>query len=228
MVKKLVIAWFAFVAASASFIAGASAAPVGYEFDGLAFYQFGAPADVATGTPTGGPDTGFIRITNNGASTFTGTIGYNAIAGSGTPSTYTISVTLNAGDHISISPNSESSNQGGYNGPTGTIQNGAQYEMKGTVSLGGNSELVDLTIFDKDIHSGAPRTNPFGVVLDNYIIQGGDNMGRDTGDDFETTQTPGPFSFVERVGGTVPEPATLLLLSGGVGAIAAFRRFRAG
>ncbi len=184
---------------------------VNYTFNGLAFYQFGAPGDVAAGTPTGSPDTGFIRITNAGSSTFTGTIGYNALSGSATNFSYVINVTLNPGDHVSIAPNVESSNQDGYNGPFGTIQNGVQYEMKGTVSDGVNSMAVDLTIYDKDIHSGVFQTNPFGVTLDNYIVQGGDPYGRDTGDDFEVNQAPGAFQFSN--GSAAPEPASLALLA---------------
>src|SRR5438445_4136975 len=69
--------------------------------------------------------------------------------------------------------------------------------MSGMVSLGGNSQSVFLSIFDKDIHSGSPRTNPYGVTLDNFILQGGDSYGRDTGDDYETTQAPGSFQFAQ-------------------------------
>src|SRR5207237_1998446 len=65
------------------------------------------------------------------------------------------------------------------------------------VSLGANSQSVFLSIFDKDIHSGSPRTNPYGMTLDNFILQGGDSFGRDTGDGYETTQAPGPFQFAQ-------------------------------
>src|SRR2546425_541549 len=173
-----------------------ASAPVGYEFDGLAFYQFGAPGDLAGG-PGGCPDTGFVRITNNGASTFTGTLGFTAISGFGANDSASYSVTLAPGAHPSFSFNCESSNQFGFNGAFGTTQNGAEFFMMGTVSNGTNSESVNLSVFDKDIHSGAPRLNPFGVALDNYILQGGDPLGRDTSDNYETTQAPGPFQFFE-------------------------------
>jgi hypothetical protein len=177
--------------------ATATAAPlVPYQFDGLAFYQFGAPGDLCCG-PGGGPDTGFVRITNNGASTFVGNIGFNAITGGGTNQSSSYAVTLNPGFNVAISIDSESSNVGGFNGPTGTTQPGAEFFMKGTVSLGSDSQAVSLSIFDKDIHSGVFRTNPFGVNLDNYILQGGDSLGRDTGDGFETTQTSGKFQFAQ-------------------------------
>src|SRR5690348_7453693 len=174
-----------------------AATPVGFQFDGLAFYQFGAPTDLVPGAPGGCPDTGFVRITNNGASTFNGTIGFNAVSGGGANDSAAYAVTLNPGDHSSFSFQCESSNQGGFNGPTMTTQNGAQLFMFGTVSVGASSESVNFAIYDKDIHSGSFRTNPFGVVLDNYILQGGDPLGRDTADAYETTQAPGPFQFVE-------------------------------
>lgn len=186
----------------AAMLGGASAAgavtPVGYQFDGLAFYQFGAPTDLAGG-PVGSPDTSYVRITNNGASTFTGAVGFNAVTGGIAPLDFSNSfaVTLAPGNHHSYSFSNEGSNQGGFNGPTGTLQPGAQFFMKGTVTNGSNSEIVNLTILDKDIHSGVFRVNPLGVSLDNYILQGGDPLGRDTGDAYETTQTPGPFRFFE-------------------------------
>jgi hypothetical protein len=185
---------------------------VNYTFNGLAFYQFGGPND-NVGLYSGSPDTGFVRITNAGSSTFTGTIGFNALSNFVGDVTYTVNVTLNPGDHFSISPYSESSNLGGFNGPynSGVPQNGVQYEMKGTVSDGVNSMAVDLTIYDKDIHSGVFAINPFGVNLDNYILQGGDPYGRDTGDSFETSQAQGAFQFSN--GSAAPEPASLALLA---------------
>jgi len=167
---------------------------VPYQFDGVAFYQFGAPPDACCG-PGGLPDTGYVRITNNGTSTFVGNIGFHAIACTGIDFSNSFSVTLNPGDHRTFSFSPEGSNFGGFNGPCGGLQDGAQFFMSGTVSLGSDSQTVDLSIFDKDIHSGVVRTNPYGVIVDNYILQGGDPFGRDTQDDFETTQTPGNFQF---------------------------------
>src|SRR5438094_814593 len=135
---------------------------VPYQFDGLAFYQFGAPADLCCG-PIGSPDTGFIRITNSGPSTFAGLIGFIAEGGNGVDYSQLYSVTLNPGDHVSISINNESSNQGGYNGFSG-----AEFMMSGMVSLWANSQSVFLSIFDRDIHSGSPRTNPDIVAPANF------------------------------------------------------------
>jgi hypothetical protein len=88
------------------------------------------------------------------------------------------------------------------------VQDGAQFFMTGAVALGGDSEAVDLSIFDKDIHSGVPRTNPYAVLLDNYILQGGDPYGRDTGDGYEVTQAPGPFQFAQTGGAPQDESIT--------------------
>src|SRR2546426_8908890 len=165
---------------------------VPYQFDGLAFYQVGDPPDKLPAAPSADIDTGFIRITNSGPSTFVGTIGFIAEGGNGNDYSASYPMTLNPGDHVSISINSESSNQGGYNGFFG-----AEFMMSGMVSLGTDSQAVFLSIFDRDIHSGSLRTNPFGVTLDNFILADGDPFGRDTGDDYEGTQVPGPFQFAQ-------------------------------
>src|SRR5712692_1947007 len=94
-----------------------AAAVVPYQFDGVAFYQFGDPGDKLVGAPSPNPDTGFVRITNSGGSTFAGNIGFNAITGGGGDQSRSYAVTLNPGDHVSISIDSESSNAGGFNEP---------------------------------------------------------------------------------------------------------------
>jgi hypothetical protein len=185
--------------ASLALVTAAPAASVPFQFDGLAIYQFGGPptADFHFGADAA-PDTGFIVITNNGTSTFAGTIGFNAIDGNGGDQSASYAVTLTPGQSATVTINGDSSNFCGYNGPCGdlsTPQQGAEFVMVGTVTLGANSAPVSLSIFDKDIHSGVFQTNPFGVSLDNYIMQGGDPFGRDTFDDFEVSQAPGHFQF---------------------------------
>ena len=209
--------------------ATSQATPVGYQFDGLAFYQDGNASDLSPlALYNASPDTGFFRISNNGASTFTGTIGQVAVSSGGVDRSFTVPVTLNPGAGITLSTSEESSNFGGWNGPGGDLGNpqpGIKIVMSGTVSLGPNSEPVDLSIFDKDIHSPVVLTNPFGVDLDNYILQGGDPFGRDTGDAFEETRnrenrSPGPFQFLE----AVPEPASDLLMAVGAAVLLVGRR----
>lgn len=203
------------------------ASPIGYQFDGDAFYQYGDPADLSPlSLYRGAFDTSFFRITNNGASTFTGNIGQVAIGANGADRSFSVPVTLNPGQSITLGTSEESSNFGGWNGPGNDLANpqpGIKILVNGTVSLGADAELVDLSIYDRDIHSSVFKTNPFGVELDNYILQGGDPYGRDTGDDFETGQAPGHFQFYEA---GVPEPTSLALVSIGIMGLASFRRGR--
>jgi hypothetical protein len=194
------------------------AGSVGYTLDVTTTYSDSLPA--GTLTPFGGPspDTGYYTITNNGTSTFTGTVGQLALAGNGGNYNFTSgTITLAAGQSIAIAVNSESSNQGGYNGPFGTVQPGVTIQINGSVTDGVNTQAVGLSVNDADIHSGAPRTNPFGVTLDSYVLQGGDNLGRDTGDGYEETQASGHFEFFDAGPSATPEPASMTLF--GIGAL---------
>src|SRR5207249_2493934 len=78
--------WTAFVLVAAT-VAVFAAAPadatvtaVSYSFQGHAFYQFGDPADKCSDCASAGPDTGWVTVTNNGTSTFDGSIGFNAVS----------------------------------------------------------------------------------------------------------------------------------------------------
>jgi hypothetical protein len=116
-------------------------------------------------------------------------------------------LTLAPGQDAYITIDSEASNVGGFNGGFGTAENGVEALINGVFG----ALPVSLSVFDKDIHSGSPRINPFGVTLDNYVLQGGDPLGRDTGDSFETTQAEGTFEFLKSSRGVVPVPAALPL-----------------
>src|SRR2546421_12895339 len=70
MVAVVAAALFPMVAGGT--VASADAV-VPYQFDGLAFYQSGDPADKLPAAPSAGTDTGFIRITNSGGATVVGT-----------------------------------------------------------------------------------------------------------------------------------------------------------
>lgn len=227
--KKLMTMGLVALGASFVLVASASAAGVPYLFNGVASYQLFPPFAPVSSLPSAtfnfGPlpptpneplgawdgvgDTGLLVITNNSpCTTFCGNIGFNAISGCGLNFNSSHAVCLAPGQSAALSINNESSNFCGYNGPfnTSTPQLGAEFFMNGTVSLdptcgcGSGTELVDLSIFDKDIHSGVFRTNPFGVFLDNDILQGGDPFGRDTGDTYEVSQAPGPFQFASSIG----------------------------
>src|SRR5262245_57114910 len=158
------------------FVASASA-QVPYHFTGTALYQFGGPpAATFHFGPDGNPDTSFVVITNDCTSTFTGNIGFNALSGCGVDFSSSHAVTLAPGQSASVSINDEASNQCGYNGPfdsAPTAQQGAEFFMDGTVTLGANTEPLVRRILDRDIHSHVFATNSFGVTLDNYILQGG-------------------------------------------------------
>jgi PEP-CTERM motif-containing protein len=197
-------------------VGAAQAAPLGYTLDVTAFYQFGGSPDAG---PSGSPDTSEVTFTNNGTTTFSGNLILDGTSpGQGHLNT-TLAVTLTPGQSKTLSLSNEASNQGGWNKVTGQPDNGIQVELVGLIN---GSESVNLSVFDKDIHSGVPRSAN-GTLSDSYVLQGGDPFGGDTGDAFETTQANGHFEFFEAGGGTaVPEPATLMLLGPGLVGISGF------
>lgn len=201
-------------------LAGVARAAVGYSIDITTFYQFGVPPDLTfSDFGTASPDTGYWRATNTGSTTFSGTIGQIALSGFGPDFSYSHAVTLAPGASVVFAVNDESSNFGGYGGPFGFPQNGVEIYLTG---LFDGAEAVDLRVFDRDIHSGVPRLNPLGELLDSYVLQGGSAFGGDTGDDFEVSQAPGHFSFIE----AVPEPGTVSLFA--LGCIGLAWRLRRG
>ena len=166
--------------------------PIPYRISVSAFYQYGTPSDLRAG-PSGSPETGYARFSNGGTSTFAGTISMGGRAGVGGDYNTSYSNTWGNGNMGSLSLMYETSNMGGWNKVSGGADDGILLSAQGTVSKDGFSAPVNLTVRDKDIHSGSSRTNPFGVYLDNYILQGGDPFGRDTGDGYETSQASGTF-----------------------------------
>ncbi len=217
-----------FAAAVASATAAGASAQLSYQFDLTAFYQFGAPSDLVAG-PAGGPDTGFLRVANSGATTFVGTISLFGI----TPSNVTYSTTYSTGAGGwgtgaagSLSINSESSNVGGFNidpSNPGGPQLGILISINGFITDGSTQAAISLSVYDSQIHSGVFRTNPYGLSLDNYILQGGDAFGRDTGDDYEVTQAPGSYQFAGTIQ-TVPLPTAAASGFLGLAVVASRRR----
>jgi hypothetical protein len=205
----------------------ASADALGYTLDVTTHYQFGAPGgSLGYG---GSPDTGFIELTNSGTTTFTGLLGDVALSNFSGDFSQSVPITLNPGDTAILGTSPESSNIGGFNDPynNGTPQRGIIINIVGTVSDGVNTEGINLSVNDSNIHSGVPRTNPYGVTLDNYVLQGGDPFGRDTGDGYETTQADGHFRFLEEAQAAAPTPAAALsglAMLGGLAVVRSVRR----
>jgi len=123
-------------------------------------------------------------------------------------------VTLAPGQSFVFGTSYESSNVGGFNGPYGSLQPGIEVDIAGAFSDGYNAAW---SVNDADIHSGVFSTNPFGVVVDSWVLQGGDPYGQDTGDDFEVSQAPGLYTFTHTSG--VPEPETWAMMAIGFAAL---------
>ena len=201
--------------------AGAANASLLYQLDITTTYSGGYQGPSATflGVDEASPDTGYITFTNSGTTQFVGTVGDIAVAPGPTNYSKSFLVTLNAGASVAFSVNSESSNVGGFGLTGATIFANGVWD--GVTSR-------NLSVDDIDVHSGVFRTNPFGVTLDNFVLEGGDSLGRDTGDAFEETQAAGHFRFAERGPDSgAPEPATwAMMLMGFLGAGASLRSAR--
>jgi len=181
----------------------------GYKLKVETFYQLSAPSDHVAG-PVGTPETGFARFVNEGTSTLTGTFRLKGVSRGGTLFETTFTSTLAPGASLgSISLNNESSNYGGFNKVAGGPDRGAEIRFDGTASNGaGGSIPVALSVFDGDVHSGSPRTNPFGRVCDSYVIQGGDPYGDDTGDPYELSQAHGFHTWTQAAAPDCTLPGT--------------------
>jgi hypothetical protein len=169
------------------FLESAPTGAVGYQLDLTSSYEF-------FGNP--GEETGFLTVTNNGNSTFSGTVGlYN-----GSTAITSQAATLAPGQSVKLQAGEDSSDVGGFNlDPSGGASGGLQVVLNGTVSNGTASEAVNLSVYDKDIHSGVFQTNPENVFLDNYVLEGGDPFGSNPGHVYETSQPTGHYTFAEIV-----------------------------
>lgn len=196
---------------------------VGYGFVGTS----------SSGIYTASPDTSFVKVWNTGTTTFTGVLSLTGTSGYGSFGHDVVndfgSVTLAPGDSWVLFGGPEASNFGGFNkcqtwvngdsnsgqDPTGIADSGMLFSAKGT--LGANA--LDYSIYDHEIHSGTSATSPFGVTLDNYILQGGDPFGRDTFDTFEEAQAHAFFDITGDRRGTpiscpVPEANPPMIMLG--------------
>jgi hypothetical protein len=168
---------------------------VGYGFVGTS----------SSGIYTANPDTSFVIISNTGDNRFTGSLSLTGISGYGVYGHIDVddnnsgSLSLAPGESWTLFGGPEASNYGGYNkcqtwvfgdpnsgqDPNGPPDSGLLLTITGTLGSAGS---ISYSIYDHEIHSGTSAVNPFGVSLDNYILQGGDPFGRDTGDAFEEAQ----------------------------------------
>lgn len=198
-----------FIAAFAFFyLTGvAQAAHIPYQFDIETGYDYWVSGIGGSANP----DTGWLTITNSGTTSFTGTLGGVGASNYGSWGNVnaTTTTTLGPGGSLFFVMGPESSNMGGFNGSLGI-----EIFLNGTVAQGIDTELVALSIYDMDVHSGVYRTNPCGGYYDSYVLEGGDPIC-DTVDPFESSQAHGHYSFVNS-GAQVPEPSSILLLGSGL------------
>jgi hypothetical protein len=168
------------------------------------------------------PDTGFFQVANTGGSTFSGTIGTIAVSSfAGDLSWLSGTVTLAPGASVSVAIPDDSSAVGGFNGPYYFYRPGIEITLQGTVATAAGSESVNLLAADRDIQSGVFATDPFGLVTDSFVLQGGDPWGFNNGDAFALAQAYGAYTFSQ----PAPEPASALLLAAGLaGCLAAGSR----
>lgn len=207
---KLKFAVGAFFALGFSAVSFANA---GYSLEFVTDYRYGSG---------GRFDSGFATLVNTGTSSYTGKFGAYGVAATGDIVDQLTSITLNPGDSVELlmitnSGYAESSNLGGFGKNVGGPDKGIMLYAQGVASDNCGRTRVDYYAFDSNIHSGVPRVNPFGDTVDSYVLQGGDSMGRDTQDGFETTQADGHLSFSAKAS-CVPAPgAAISMLIGFVG-----------
>jgi hypothetical protein len=208
---------------------------------------YGEPGTSSSGIYTASPDTSFVIIKNTGDNRFVGSLSLTGLSGFGifghidvddhTPGGFSLA----PGESWTLFGGPEASNYGGYNkcqewidgdpnsgqDPNGGADSGLLLHIAGTLGTAGD---IDYSIYDYEVHSGTSRVNPFGVDLDNYILQGGDPFGRDTEDAYEESQAHAFFDVTgSRTAEALPCPtpdagSTALLLGGGLMALASVRR----
>lgn len=200
-----------------------SAVPVGYAISIATAYALSNPFPNRIDRAFAKPDTGYLRMSNTGDTTFIGSVGTTAVtAFAGDMSFSASGIVLAPGDSISIAIPDDASDVGGFNGPAFQARPGVKIWLHGVVSTGSESEPVDLTIADADIHSGVIRKDPLGLMTDSFVLQGGDPWGFDPGDAFELSQAQGNFVFQQ----AAPEPAGIALFALPIAAPIARRRRR--
>ena len=198
-----------------------SAAPVGYGISIATAYALSDPFPNRIDSAFIEPDTGYLQITNTGNTTFVGSVGTVAVSAFAGDLSFTATgIVLAPGYSISIAMPDDSSDVGGFNGPAFQSRPGIEIWLRGFVTDGSGTQAVNLSVADADIHSGAIRVAPSGLLTDSFVLQGGDPWGFDPGDAFELSQAQGKFVFQQ----AAPEPGDLLLLALPIGLLVSLRR----
>ncbi len=187
----------------------ACGAELGYNFAVTTAYSFGDPFQNEIDSNFIEPDTGFFRVANSGASTFSGVIGTIAVSSfAGDLSWQSNPLVLAPGASVSVGIPDDSSAVGGFNGPYYFYRPGVEITLQGVVSDAFGTEPVNLLVADRDIHSGIVQTDPFGLSSDSFVLQGGDPWGFNNGDAYALSQPFGMYVFSQ----PIPEPGTSPLL----------------
>ncbi len=171
-------------------------AGTGYKFDVKTFYQLGGCN--TAGTICANPDTGFLTVTNNGTSSFIGTITLSGTSPSGGPpycatggaASDTWTSGLDVGSSVTLAlgtPNignpytSDSSNCGGYNAPqTQNLAAGAtaifpvgtdDFELAALDNTGGEQiTLLPIPVLQSGSNPGSSGSNTFnpGTIFSTF------------------------------------------------------------
>lgn len=183
---------------------------IGYSFTVTTAYSNGDPFASRIDSNFTEPDDGFFQVANTGDTTFDGVVGTIAVSSfAGDLSWQSGTLVLMPGDAVSVAMPDDSSAVGGFNGPYYFYRPGVEIYLIGTVADGIASEPINLLIADRDIQSGVFQTDPFGLVTDSFVLQGGDPWGFNDGDAFALAQPDGVAVLSQPVG----EPESVLLLS---------------
>ena len=176
---------------------------LGYNFVLTTAYSVGDPFKNQIDTNFIEPDTGFFQVANLGSSTFSGVIGTIAVSSfAGDLSWKSSPLVLAPGASVSVGIPDDSSAVGGFNGPYYFYRPGVEITLQGIVSNETGTEPVDLLVADRDIHSGHVRSDPFSLLSDSFVLQGGDPWGFNNGNDYALSQAYG----VDVLSQPVPEP----------------------
>jgi hypothetical protein len=202
-------------------VAGRSAV-IGYNFTVTTAYAVSDPFPDRLDPSFTEPDTGYFEISDTGKTSFLGVVGTIAVS----PQVGDLSFTsgplvLAPGQSVSVAIPDNSANVGGFNGPAYFYRPGIEITLNGLVSNGLATEAVSLLVADRDIHSGVPRTDQYGLTSDSFVLQGGDPWGFDTGAAFGLSQADGVFVFAQ-----VTEPGTLMLFVVAIAGLAVASRLR--